>query len=110
MEDDKAKFETGHFLSIEKYMQLNLEPVKTKLDNVNSALEKLAVSTTEHDQMKYQVASQSEMLKDFERAIEALEKKVAELENFRRIVMWIGGILTTIGIGLASRWIGTFFP
>jgi len=87
-----------------------MEPIRNKLDDVNSSLEKLSITTTEYEHMKYQVASQSEAIREFEQAITKLQEKVTTLENFRRIVLWVGGILTTIGIGLASRYIDTFFP
>ena len=108
--DEKPKLDTGHFLSMEKYLQLTMEPIRGRLEDVNSSLEKLSISITEYEHMKYQVATHSEAVREFEKAIVELEKKVSTLENFRKIVLWIGGIATTIGIGLASRYIDSFFP
>lgn len=74
--DEKPKFDTGHFLSMEKYLQLTMEPIRGRLEDVNSSLEKLSISITEYEHMKYQVATHSEAVREFEKAIVELEKGV----------------------------------
>ena len=117
----EAKFNTGHFVSLDKHLQLSLTPVYNELANMSSAIEKLSVSTTETQVLKYQVASQSEMLheigKDFEQLekelgdnVAQLQKQVDTLENFKRIAMWLFGVISALGMALLTRWATSFVP
>lgn len=98
-------------MSLEKYLTLNLRPIEQQLNELKSAIQKLTVTTVEHDQLKYQVASQSEALQELEKtlnALDALEKRIDQLEQFKKIVYWVFGVVSSIGVALLIQWLSGF--
>lgn len=109
-DDNHTKFETGQWLSLEKYLQMSMAPVQSELATVRSALEKLAVSTAEHDHLKYQVSALSELLQDLERMTTDQEERLSKVEFYAKIAKWLFGIICAIGMAILSHWTTSFIP